>query len=160
MRALQQASWRIARYRLTRLPRPLRRYARKFSGEGAALLPRPQWQVIVLAWLGACIALATLGLLTVVCHAPFLIAPFGASVVLLFGHPDSPLTQPRNVVGGHLLGGVIGLTAGMLPTDLSYAPPWLVMALAVAHHLGADESHAHRASTGGGHDHRVPASGT
>ncbi len=32
-----------------------------------------------------------------------LIAPFGASAVLLFAVPESPLSQPINVVGGHLL---------------------------------------------------------
>lgn len=32
-----------------------------------------------------------------------LIGSFGASAVLLFGAAESPLAQPRNVVGGHLI---------------------------------------------------------
>jgi CBS-domain-containing membrane protein len=38
-----------------------------------------------------------------------LMAPFGASCVLVFALPDSPLAQPRNVVGGHVLSSLIGL---------------------------------------------------
>jgi len=34
---------------------------------------------------------------------PLLIGSFGASAVLLFGACDSPLAQPRNLVGGHLV---------------------------------------------------------
>lgn len=40
----------------------------------------------------------------------FLIAPFGASCVLLFALPQSPLAQPRNVIGGHLISTLVGLT--------------------------------------------------
>ncbi len=38
-----------------------------------------------------------------------LIAPFGASCVLLFALPASPLARPRNVVGGHFLTALMGL---------------------------------------------------
>lgn len=34
---------------------------------------------------------------------PLLIGSFGASAVMLFGAPDSPLAQPRNLIGGHLV---------------------------------------------------------
>jgi len=37
------------------------------------------------------------------------IAPFGASSVLLFGAPDSACAQPRNLVFGHLLSTAVGL---------------------------------------------------
>ncbi|MBK4216700.1 HPP family protein [Paracoccus caeni] len=40
-----------------------------------------------------------------------LIAPFGASCVLLFALPASPLARPRNVVGGHFLTALMGLLA-------------------------------------------------
>jgi CBS-domain-containing membrane protein len=36
-------------------------------------------------------------------------APFGATCVLVFALPDSPLAQPRNIVGGHLLSTLTGL---------------------------------------------------
>ena len=37
-------------------------------------------------------------------------APFGATMVILFVLPDSPLAQPRNIVGGHLLTTLAGLS--------------------------------------------------
>ena len=36
-------------------------------------------------------------------------APFGASCVLAFGIWDSPLSQPRNIIGGHLISTFTGL---------------------------------------------------
>ncbi|WED28941.1 HPP family protein [Vibrio sp. DW001] len=39
----------------------------------------------------------------------WLMAPFGATTVLVFGLPASPLAQPKNVIFGHLITGVIGL---------------------------------------------------
>jgi CBS-domain-containing membrane protein len=39
----------------------------------------------------------------------FLIAPFGASCVLVFAAPASPLAQPRNVIVGHLISTAIGV---------------------------------------------------
>jgi CBS-domain-containing membrane protein len=38
-----------------------------------------------------------------------LMAPFGATCVLVFVLPESPLAQPRNVIGGHLISAAIGL---------------------------------------------------
>lgn len=51
---------------------------------------------------------ATLGILAIyeitsLSGHPLLIGSFGASAVLLFDATDSPLAQPRNMVGGHLL---------------------------------------------------------
>ena len=40
---------------------------------------------------------------------PLLIGSFGASAVLLFGANESPLAQPRNLVGGHLLSAIVGV---------------------------------------------------
>ena len=62
----------------------------------------------------------------VVSHEPLLIAPFGASCVLLFAVPRSPLAQPMNVMGGHLVASVLGLALHMvLPSE------WWAIALAV-----------------------------
>ncbi|WP_066560879.1 HPP family protein [Croceicoccus bisphenolivorans] len=43
---------------------------------------------------------------------PVLVAPLGASAVLVFAVPASPLAQPRSVIGGNLLSAAIGLTLG------------------------------------------------
>jgi hypothetical protein len=101
-------SWRVMRYRWAVVRRPMGRYAQKFAGDGTSAQERPCWNVIVVSWIGALLSLSALGWLAQATHAPLLMAPFGASVVLLYAHPDSTLTQPRNVIGGHLLGGVKG----------------------------------------------------
>ncbi len=43
--------------------------------------------------------------------APLIIGAFGASAVLLFACPDSPYAQPYNVLVGHLISAIIGVTA-------------------------------------------------
>lgn len=40
----------------------------------------------------------------------FLVGSFGASAVLLYGVPQSELSQPRNLIGGHILSACIGIT--------------------------------------------------
>jgi CBS-domain-containing membrane protein len=58
----------------------------------------------------------------------FLIGSFGASSVLIYGAINSPLAQPRNLIGGHLVCALVGVTVHILiPNGL-----WLASALAVA----------------------------
>ena len=55
----------------------------------------------------------TIGILTVLTYKTelgiFIIASFGSSMVLLFGYPESPFAQPKNVFFGHLLTAVVGI---------------------------------------------------
>ena len=39
----------------------------------------------------------------------FLIASFGSTMVLLFGYPESPFAQPKNIFFGHLITALAGL---------------------------------------------------
>ena len=39
----------------------------------------------------------------------FLIASFGSSKVLLYGYPESPFAQPKNIFFGHLVTSVVGI---------------------------------------------------
>ena len=58
----------------------------------------------------------------------FLIGSFGASAVLVYGATNSPLAQPRNLVGGHLVSAIVGVTMHKLvPGEI-----WLSSALAVS----------------------------
>lgn len=41
------------------------------------------------------------------------VAPVGASAVLLFGVPNSPLAQPWSIVGGNFISALVGITVGM-----------------------------------------------
>ncbi|MEE7493321.1 HPP family protein [Methylobacterium oryzae] len=63
----------------------------------------------LLAGLGGTCVVTMLAELTARFEAVLLIAPFGASCVLVFGLPQSPLAQPRNVIGGHLISTLMGL---------------------------------------------------
>ena len=55
----------------------------------------------------------TIGVLTALTYKTelgvFIIASFGSSMVLLFGYPESPFAQPKNVFFGHLLTAVVGI---------------------------------------------------
>ena len=55
----------------------------------------------------------TIGALTLLTYKTelgvFLIASFGSSMVLLFGYPESPFAQPKNIFFGHLLTSVVGI---------------------------------------------------
>ncbi len=39
----------------------------------------------------------------------FLIASFGSTMVLLYGYPESPFAQPKNIFFGHLVTSITGL---------------------------------------------------
>ena len=39
----------------------------------------------------------------------FLIASFGSSMVLLYGYPESPFAQPKNIILGHFLTSLVGI---------------------------------------------------
>ena len=55
----------------------------------------------------------TIGVLTILTYKTdygvFLIASFGSSMVLLYGYPESPFAQPKNIFFGHLITGAVGL---------------------------------------------------
>tara|TARA_B100002052_G_scaffold132787_1_gene122093 strand:- start:20 stop:484 length:465 start_codon:yes stop_codon:yes gene_type:complete len=55
----------------------------------------------------------TIGILTLLTYKTsygvFLIASFGSSMVLLFGYPESPFAQPKNIFFGHLLTSLVGI---------------------------------------------------
>ncbi|MBD3904028.1 HPP family protein [Chryseobacterium sp. Ch-15] len=58
----------------------------------------------------------------------FLIGSFGASSVLIYGAIQSPLAQPRNFVGGHVISALVGVTVYQIVPDIL----WLSAPLAVA----------------------------
>jgi len=76
--------------------------------------PRAPLTEIAWSWLGAFLGMAALAALNRRLVADtdlmMLIGSFGASAVLVFGAIRSPLAQPRNVVGGHVLSALVGVT--------------------------------------------------
>lgn len=83
-------------------------------------------------FIGSFVGIALIGLLNSNFLAPsdnlFLIGSFGASSVLIYGIINSPLAQPRNLIGGHLICALIGVTVHkLIPREL-----WLSAAISVS----------------------------
>ncbi|MEO5336553.1 MAG: HPP family protein [Magnetospirillum sp. WYHS-4] len=92
---------------------------------------RHQEAISTAAWIkagvGSLLALGWIGWLGQETGSPFLIGPFGATIALLFGLPDSALAQPANVMGGY----VVATLAGLLLQALLPGHWWMV-AIAVS----------------------------
>lgn len=61
----------------------------------------------------------------------FLIGSFGASSVLIYGAIQSPLSQPRNLIGGHLISAVLGVTIYKLFPDIIWFTAPLAVSLSI-----------------------------
>ena len=73
--------------------------------------PRPTMSLRYAVWsfLSATLGILAICEITILVGYPLLIGSFGASAVLLFGANDSPLAQPRNLVGGHLVSATVAV---------------------------------------------------
>lgn len=61
----------------------------------------------------------------------YLIGSFGASSVLVYGVIESPLAQPRNLIGGHVVSATIGVTIQQFIPDLIYIAAPLAVSLSI-----------------------------
>ena len=73
----------------------------------------------------------TIGALTLLTYKTdfgiFLIASFGSTMVLLYGYPESPFAQPKNIFFGHLLTSLVGvLFVNFIPLPLYVTIPLAV----------------------------------
>ncbi len=87
---------------------------------------------IAWSWLGGLFAIGLVAFLAQDSAFPVLMAPLGASAVLAFGVPDSPLAQPRNIVVGHVISAFVGLAVLTL-----FGDAWWAMGLGVATAIAA-----------------------
>lgn len=73
--------------------------------------PRPEMSLRYAFWsfLSSTFGILAICQITNLVGYPLLIGSFGASAVLLFGATDSPLSQPRNFVGGHLISAIVAV---------------------------------------------------
>lgn len=100
---------------------------RRQRRHGQRYQPNFHMSHIAVTSLGALCALILLQLLSTWSKQALIVAPLGASSVLLFGYLRSPLAQPRNLVLGNALGGLVGVMLGQLLGSGS-----IVLAMAVA----------------------------
>ena len=87
---------------------------------------------IVWSWIGAFLGIASVAFVNYNIFKGtdlvMIIGSFGASAVLIYAAIRSPLAQPRNLLGGHVISAIIGVTA----YNLLHNFMWLAAAVAVA----------------------------
>lgn len=81
----------------------------RLRGGELSLPPMPPSKAVFLAWLGGVITISVVAWLTSATRTPLVLGSFGASCVLVFGYPDVPFSQPRNIVLGHTISTFVGL---------------------------------------------------
>ena len=71
----------------------------------------------------------------------FLIASFGSTMVLLYGYPESPFAQPKNIIFGHLITAVVGVAVlNFIPLPIYITIP-LAVGLGVGLMIFLDVTH-------------------
>ena len=106
-------------------------YLQKMKGGGQSP-PQTGLLEVLWSWIGSFIGIAAVALI----HYKILdqmglmliLGSFGASAVLIYGAIRSPLAQPRNLLGGHILSAIVGVTA----FQWLGGNPWLAAAVAVS----------------------------
>ncbi|MBT8117542.1 MAG: HPP family protein [Gammaproteobacteria bacterium] len=99
-----------------------------------ARTPRIRPAQVLVAWLGAFAGIAALALLVDLFPKLQLlvIGSFGASAVLLFAAPGAPFSQPRNLVGGHVISAIVGVACYRYLPDLLFVQEGAAVATAIA----------------------------
>ncbi len=94
--------------------------------------PRVSIQEVILSWLGAFVGISVLTIIhyKLLDHTAMsvLVGSFGASAALVFGAVRSPFSQPRNLVGGH----VISALCGVIAYRFFGFEPWIACSLGVS----------------------------
>jgi CBS-domain-containing membrane protein len=110
----------------------LRDYLRKMGGTTRGSPPRVGVGEILWSWIGAFLGIAAVAWGDQAFFAGYdlslMIGSIGASAVLVYGAIRSPLAQPRNLIGGHIVSAAVGVLCWKLLHDT----PWLAEAAAVA----------------------------
>jgi CBS-domain-containing membrane protein len=109
----------------------LKNYLNKMRGISKSP-PAVNLSEIIWSWIGSFLGIATVALISYkvldAIGLTMIIGSFGASAVLIYGAIKSPLAQPRNLLGGHVLSALIGVTSYHI-----FQPYiWLAAAMAVA----------------------------
>jgi len=111
------------------------RYFRKWKGEKfQGEVEYPTIRILIWSFIGSFVAISVVGIFHIYCFAPIgyvgWTGSMGAIAVLLYGS-QSPLAQPRNVIGGNIISALVGVT--MHYAFASYPSlVWLAGAFSVA----------------------------
>ncbi|GMT42788.1 MAG: membrane protein [bacterium] len=89
------------------------------------------------SWFGSAIGIGLCGFFSSLWFEPYdmtlIIGSFGASAVLVYAAIKSPLAQPRNLMGGHIISAVLGVFC----YKIFGAAPWVAASLAVSFAIAA-----------------------
>jgi CBS-domain-containing membrane protein len=107
-------------------------FFQKLRGDDLALPSRASNRSIAIAWFGGALAISAVAGLGDWLSLALVLGSFGASCVLVFGYPDLPFSQPRNVVIGHFLSSLVGLIF-----LTAFGAHWWSLALAVGTAIAA-----------------------
>jgi CBS-domain-containing membrane protein len=109
----------------------IKEYFAKMKG-GAVSPPGVGAGELLWSWIGATLGVMSCAYLSSRYLEPhdltLLIGSFGASAVLIYGAVKSPLAQPRNLVGGHIVSGLVGVACQQVFGSVT----WLAAAMAVS----------------------------
>lgn len=83
---------------------------------------RPHLRDVLWSWVGSSAGIGAISVVAVLSKLPLLMAPFGATCVLIFAATDSHLAQPRSVLGGYLVSALVGV----LGLSVFGNAPWVV----------------------------------
>lgn len=110
-------------------------YFSKMRG-GAKSPPGVSLSEVFWSWLGSAIGIGICAYLSSIYFEPrdltLLIGSFGASAVLVYGAIKSPLAQPRNLIGGHIISGLIGVACYQLFGETVWLAASMAVSLAIS----------------------------
>lgn len=112
----------------------MRGYLSKMKG-GAKSPPGVGFREVLWSWFGAVLGVGACGCLSAIYFEPrdqtLLIGSFGASAVLVYAAIKSPLAQPRNLLGGHVIAGLIGVACYRMFGDTLWIAGALASSIAI-----------------------------
>lgn len=92
----------------------LKKYFMKMKGKSKKRPNRSSIKEWIWSWIATVIGISLVGILHYNIleehNLQFIIGSFGASAVIIYGSPTSPLAQPRNFIGGHFISAIVGVT--------------------------------------------------
>lgn len=122
----------------------MREYLAKMKG-GAKSPPGVGGEELLWSWVGSALGIGVCGYFSAHYFEPqeltLLIGSFGASAVLVYGAIKSPLAQPRNLIGGHVLSGLVGVACFQMFGETVWIAAALAVSLAIVTMLATKTLH-------------------
>lgn len=99
--------------------------------------PQLSWRDALWSFISGTFGILAIYAFTLLVDYPLLIGSFGASAVLLFGASQSPLAQPRNLIGGHVISAMVAVAMvalfGSGPLSIACAVGLAIFAMQLTH---------------------------